>query len=366
MVLQWELLSLSQWHSSINIKTVATEKGYLQSLSVKNDYFHYAPPWSKLAKYLFCLGKFKKKRDKKARSTHCRSPTLSRCPVLISSCLTPLLIKMPINHSSFCESTRGWEGREFEHEEKMKQDHWERNINSQEFSTETRSSEDIDSTTPKIPHVKQTVIVNNWWICPGRQSPWKTSHPTSQKVHKSRSNPTGPAWGCPLKLFIHYPYIYLFHCCYLNSSAAHLQKNHIHQVIGILQTVSYSDTNKSKFFLGRFRESAPLKLPSKIEKEIFTQLQTHFHTATHFHFFPNQRESKVNDAQGTEATGPQGKLPQVKHFPCSRIFFSWYFPTIFFVTQQTPQLRAGDPQAYQQEVLVAACVKLCHVFSITF
>lgn len=43
----------------------------------------------------------------------------------------------------------------------MKQDHWERNISSQEFSTETRSSEDIDSTTPKIPHVKQTVIVNN-------------------------------------------------------------------------------------------------------------------------------------------------------------------------------------------------------------
>lgn len=38
----------------------------------------------------------------------------------------------------------------------MKQDHWERNINSQEFSTETCSSEDIDSTTPKIPHVKQS------------------------------------------------------------------------------------------------------------------------------------------------------------------------------------------------------------------
>lgn len=47
-------------------------------------------------------------------------------------------------------------------------------------------------------------------------------------------------------------------------------------------------------------------------------------------------------------------------------FFSWYLPTIFFVTQQTPQLRAGDPQAYPQEVLIAACVKLCHVFSITF
>lgn len=50
----------------------------------------------------------------------------------------------------------------------MKQEHWERNINSQEFSTETRSSENINSMTPKVPHVKQLSSVTDGFVLEGK------------------------------------------------------------------------------------------------------------------------------------------------------------------------------------------------------